>query len=283
MSIHFNYDGKLALVTGSGRGIGRAIALYLAQQGCDVIVHYRRQVETAEAVAQQIRSLGRQCEIIQADLTIEADVLRLMDEIERQFGYLDFLIANAASTAFKTVAETKPHNIDLTFAVVIKAVTMMVQRAVPLMDGRRGKIVTISGQDSIRVVPRHSTLGAAKAGLEALTRYFAAEYAPQGVNANCVLPGPIWTESLDAVRKQRGTESYLEALQQRAARTPAGRLGRPEDIAPLVAFLCSDEASWIVGETIIADGGFLMTVDPFIDRPIEDVSLDQTGAEHVRV
>jgi enoyl-[acyl-carrier protein] reductase III len=275
MAVRFGFEGKLALVTGSSRGIGRAIALYLADQGCDVIVHYRRDGAAAEEVAGLIRERGRRADVAQADLGLETDVARLMDTIAERHGHLDFLVANAASTAFKTIDETKPHNVDLTFAVVIKGLILMVQRAVRLMEGRRGKIVTISGQDSIRYVPRHSTLGAAKAGMEALTRYFACEYQPRGVSVNCVLPGPVWTESLNVMGRRRGSDEYVGALQARAARTPMGRLGRPGDVAPVVAFLCSDEAEWIVGQTIIADGGFLLTIDPFADREVEPISFEQ--------
>jgi enoyl-[acyl-carrier protein] reductase III len=277
MTVRFGFEGKLALVTGSSRGIGRAIALYLADQGCDVVVQYRRQAEAAEEVARSIRERGRRADLIQADLGVEADVTRLMDTIAERHGYLDFLIANAASTAFKTVDDTKPHNVDLTFAIVIKGLILMVQRAVRLMERRRGKIVTISGQDSIRYVPRHSTLGAAKAGLEALTRYFACEYQPRGVSVNCVLPGPVRTESLDVMARQRGSREYVEALEARAARTPMGRLGRPADVAPVVAFLCSDAAEWIVGQTIVADGGFLLTIDRFADREVERISFEPRG------
>ena len=267
----FNFDDRLALVTGSSRGIGRVIALYLASHGCDLIIHYRRDGSAAQAVAAEIRSLGREADVVQADLADSAETDRLMTTIADRHGRLDFLIANAASTAFKTVDETKAHNVDLTFAIVIKSLVQLVQGAVVLMEGRDGKIVTVSGLDSSRFIPRHSTLGAAKAGVEALTRYFACEYWPRGISANCVVPGPTLTDSLRVVMKQRGEDEYLRALQDRARMTAAGRLSRPEDIAPVVAFLCSDEARWIVGQTLVVDGGFSIGFDPYLDRPIEDV------------
>lgn len=279
MPTQFNFQGKLALVTGSSRGIGKAIALYLAGQGCDVIVHYRREASAAESVATAIRALGRKADVIKADLGIDEDTQTLMATVKERHGHLDFLVANAASTAFKTVDETKPHNVDLTFAVVIKSLITLAQRSVELMKGRNGKIVTISGIDSIRFIPRHSTLGAAKAGLEALTRYFACEYLPLGVSVNCVQPGPTLTDSLSVSLKSRGADEYIAALNSRARMTAGGRLTRPEDIAPLVAFLCSDEARWIVGQTIAVDGGFLLGFDPYADRPIEQITSATLGGE----
>jgi enoyl-[acyl-carrier protein] reductase III len=266
-----DFSGKLALVTGASRGIGRAIAGHFADVGADVVVHYRREAAAAEAVAAGIRTKGRRCLVVQGDIGVEADVHRIFDTIKQDFGYLDFFVANAASTAFKTVAETKPHNIDLTFAVVVKSLILGVQRSAELMRGRGGKIVTISGMDARRFVPRHSTLGGAKAAMEALTRYFACELADEGNNVNCDLPGPTRTESLDVMLTKRGDE-YIDSLNARAQRTARRRLGRPEDVAPVVAFLCSEGANWIVGQTIIADGGFLLTVDPF-QGPVEEVRL----------
>jgi enoyl-[acyl-carrier protein] reductase III len=278
VATEFNFDGRLALVTGSSRGIGKAIALYLARHGCDVIVHYRREADAAESVARQIRGLGRGADTIQADLGDEAATDRLMATVRERYGRLDLLIANAASTAFKSVDETKPHNVDMTFAIVIKSLIQMVQAAVRLMEGRNGKIVTISGFDSVRFIPRHSTLGAAKAGVEALTRYFACEYWPRGISVNCIMPGPTLTDSLRVMLKARGAADYIDALQNRARMTAAGRLTRPEDIAPVVAFLCSEEARWIVGQTIPVDGGFSLGFDPFADRPIEEISVETLGA-----
>ena len=266
--------GKLALVTGSSRGIGRVVALYLAQRGCDVIVHYRREAAAAELVATKIRQLGRVSDVIRADLTSEDDVLSLMGTIRERHGYLDILVANAASTAFKTIDETKPHHIDLTFAIVIKSFLLMVQHAAELMTDRHGSIVTISGLDTTRFVPRHSTLGAAKAALETLTRYVACEYFPRGISVNCVAPGPTLTDSLAVIARSRNSDEYIAALQNRARMTAGGRLTRPEDIAPIVAFLCTEGSRWIVGQTITVDGGFALGFDPYTDRPIESITLN---------
>jgi enoyl-[acyl-carrier protein] reductase III len=182
-------------------------------------------------------------------------VRRTFARVREAFGVLDFFVANAAATAFKPLLEVKEHNVDKTFAITVKGFLVAAQEAVSLMEGRRGRIVAVSGIDSLGCLPRHGTLGAAKAAMETLTRYLATELAPLGIAVNAVNPGLVETDSA----RFYGADGY-EAWKARVIQaTPKGRVGAPEDIAKVIAFLCSEEAEWICGQTIVADGGLTLT------------------------
>jgi enoyl-[acyl-carrier protein] reductase III len=252
------FADKVALVTGSSRGIGRAIALRLAQEGADVVVHYRRQTAAAQATAAAISPLGRRVLIVQADLGEAAAVQALFAQVHATFGRLDMFVANAAATAFKPLLEQQPHHLDKTFAITVDAFIAAVQAAVPLMRGRRGVIVTVSGIDARRYVPLHGALAAAKGALEVLTSYLACELAPQGLRVNGVNPGFVDTDSAHVF----GEAVYRLLAKNLVAYTPMQRVGTPEDIARVVAFLCSEDAAWICGQTLTVDGGLSLT-SPF--------------------
>lgn len=252
------FAGQTALVTGSSRGIGRAIALRLAEEGADIIVHYRRHVAAAEDTAAAVAALGRRVLVTQADLG-EPEVLRAMfDKVRETFGSLDILVANAAATAFKPLLETRPHHLEKTFAITVNALVAMVQRGADLMRGRSGKIVTVSGIDARRYVPLHGALAAAKGAVEVLTAYLACELAPRGIRVNGVNPGLVDTDSARVF----GDGVYRRLADNIVPYTPMKRVGTPQDIANVVAFLCSDDAAWICGQTLMVDGGLSLT-SPF--------------------
>lgn len=252
-------EGKRALVTGSSRGIGRAAALAFAREGADVAIHYRRQGQQAQEVAEEVRRLGRQALVMQAELENADEVNRLFDGIQEEWGYLDIFMANAAASAFKPLMEIKPYHLERTYRLLVDNFVLSVQRAVPLMEGREGRILTVSGHGVRFTLPRYGTLASAKAALEGLTRYLAAELGPRQITVNALAPGVISTESEQFYMGDR-----LERFDRACAKaTPLGRVGDPADVADVALFLSSHLARFITGQVIVVDGGLTLTSGPF--------------------
>jgi enoyl-[acyl-carrier protein] reductase III len=243
----------LALVTGGSRGIGRAIVERLARDGTDVAFIYRRDVDAAAEVESAVRAAGRRCVALRADLGEPGDVATALDRLGDE--PVDVFVANAAATAFKPLLEAQPHHLEKTFAITIGAFLQIVQRLAPRMPAT-GRIVTISGMDTHRYVAGHGVLASAKAALEALTRYLAVELGPRGITVNCVNPGYVETDSVALyLRDEKGRKAFFEEIE---GATPLRALGQPEEVAALVAFLCSGEASWMQGQVIYLDGGIFL-------------------------
>jgi enoyl-[acyl-carrier protein] reductase III len=248
---------KIALVTGSGRGIGRAIALRLAQQGADVAVNYVRNQAPAEETVAQIQALGRRAFALRANVGKTEDIDKLFDVVQEQFGGLDIFISNAASGFNRPALEQKVSGWDFTLNVNARALLFAAQRAAPLMAARGGgAIVSISSPGGQRVMPDYVAVGASKAALEALTRYLAVELAGMNIAVNAVSPGLVETDALQFFSSLKDGQVIPRAV----ANTPAGRLATPEDVAGVVAFLCSPAAAMIRGQVIVVDGGYTLTV-----------------------
>jgi enoyl-[acyl-carrier protein] reductase III len=243
-------EGRVAVVTGAGRGIGRAIALRLAEAGMRVVVNYYVNREAAEATAGEIRARGVQAHIVQADMKDPAQIRALFDEVGAVFGGLDILVSNAASGVFRGAGELTAKHWDWMMHTHPRAFLLCAQAAVPLMQGRRGRMIAVSSIGSQRTIPNYAGLGAAKAALESLTRYLAVEYGPLGIAVNAVSGGAVsttsWTEMPEAAA----------VLAEIARRTPAGRIAEPEDIAAAVVFLCGPDADMIRGQVLVVDGGY---------------------------
>ena len=257
------FENKIVLVTGSGRGIGRAIALHFAKRGACVAVNFFRNRAPAEATAAEIRLLGREALVVKADVGTMAGIDALFDQVERGFGGLDILVSNAASGYNRPVMEQRPKGWDWTMNINARALLFCAQRAAPLMEKRGGgAIVSVSSPGSSRVLPDYVVVGASKAALEALTRYLAVELASKNIVVNAVSPGMVETEAL----KHFDAAQEPGLIARAAGLSPAGRLVTAEDVAGVVAFLCSPSAAMIRGQVILVDGGYTLPIYNIPDR-----------------
>ena len=257
MSATGSRAGRVALVTGGSRGVGRAIALRLAADGADCVVTYRSQSVLAAEVVAGIEKLGRRGLALPLTLGEPAHVPDVIAKVAEAFGRLDVLVANAAATSFRPLLEQKPHNVTKTFAISVDSFVAAVQAAAPLMpDG--GRIVVVSGIDSHQAMVGHRVLGAAKAAMESLVRSLALELGPRGITVNAVSPGLLDTDSSRLYLERGLGLDWGDAASRIAAATPIRRLGTPDDVAGLAAYLASDAAGFLTGQTILLDGGLTM-------------------------
>ncbi len=254
MTYHGALDltGKRALVTGGSRGLGAVLARTLAAHGAHVHLNYVRHAAEAHATLQAIRDAGGSGELAQANLTQPDDVHAMFEGPLRDG--LDILIHSAAIGSFKPTHEVRANQWDLTMNVNARALLMCVQEALPALAARHGRVIAVSSVGSSRVIPSYGAIGVSKAALESLTRYLGVELAPQGIHVNAVAGGLL---DLPSVRQHAGFDQLAADTMRR---TPSGRLGTADDIARLVLFLCSPLADWMVGQTLIADGGMSLTV-----------------------
>jgi enoyl-[acyl-carrier protein] reductase III len=251
------FENKVALVTGSGRGIGRAIALRLAQDGADVLVNYVHNQSPAEEVVAQIRNMGRRSIAVRANVGKVEDIGRLFETLAQNFDRLDILINNAASGFNRPALQQKVTGWDFTMNVNARSALFTAQLAVPIMQKNNGGvIINISSPGSNRVMPDYVAVGASKAALESLTRYLAVELAPLNIAVNAVAPGLVETDALRHFSVLGDNTTILQAVKN----TPAGRLVEPVDIAGVVSFLCSPAANMIRGQVILVDGGYTLSV-----------------------
>jgi enoyl-[acyl-carrier protein] reductase III len=239
---------RWALVTGGGRGIGRAIALELASQGWNVAIVYLRDEDSAASVADCIRSLGRRVVGYRANLAKPDECAEVIQQTVADGTQLTGLVHAAGLGALSPALSTRPTRWQLAWDTHVGALVALVTAARPHFVPGAG-IVALTSLGASRVMPGYASIGAAKGALEVLVRYLAAELAPAGVNVNAICGGPVDTGSL------RSFDTFA-GLERESALRPPGRLGRPEDIAPIAAFLLSPGARWIRGQTITADGGF---------------------------
>jgi enoyl-[acyl-carrier protein] reductase III len=249
------FENKTVLVTGSGRGIGRGIALHFARQGADVVVNFFRNRKPAEETATEIEKLGRKALVVKANVGDIDAIKDLFQQTEETFGGLDIFVSNAASGFNRPVMEQKVKGWDWTMDINARAFLFASQEAVRLMEKRGGgQIVAITSPGGDRVMPEYIVVGASKAALNSLTRYMAVELAEKNIRVNAVSPGVVATDVIQHFE----TLSEEGVLDKIAVATPTGRLVTPEDVAGVVAFLCSPAAEMICGQVIIVDGGLTL-------------------------
>jgi enoyl-[acyl-carrier protein] reductase III len=242
-------QGKVALVTGGSRGIGKAVALRLAGQGAEVVINYVRHRSSAEETVAAIAAAGGRCLAIKANLADEASLAALFTELRTHYSRLDMVISNAASGVLRPVRELTSHHWDWAVNVNARALLLLTQQALPLM-AKGGRIVAISSIGAVRAIPGYTVVGASKGALESLVRHLAVELGSQGITINTVRAGVVDT---DALKK---FPNRAEILAGSMARTPLGRLATPEDVADVTLFLCSELAAMVHGQAVVVDGGY---------------------------
>jgi 3-oxoacyl-[acyl-carrier protein] reductase len=240
--------GKTALVTGASRGMGRASALALAAAGVQVLVHYGRGAKEADGVVAEIRKAGGRADAIATDLAAADGAGKLAKQARSIIGdRLDILVANAGVSKAATIEETTVEDFDKLFAVNVRAPYFLVQQLLPVL--REGSsVILVSSLGARAAVGTLSAYAATKGAIDTLVKYFAAALGPRGIRVNAVAPGVIDTDMSNLVKTDEGKSSVLgmQALK---------RIGQPDDVGSVVAFLASQDARWITGDTIRVDGG----------------------------
>ncbi len=238
---------KVAIVTGASRGIGRAIALKLAENGASVVVNYTGNAEKAQEVVTEIEKQGIKSLAIQGDIGKIADIERLFDQTIEHFGEVNILVNNAGTIFYKPITEVTEEDFDKIFATNVKGTYFACQQAAKRM-ANGGRIINFSSTTTVMMLPSYSAYVATKGAVEQITRVVAKELGSKGITVNVISPGPTDTELF----RQGKTEEQINHFAQVAA---LGRLGEVEDIASVVAFIASEEARWITGQNIRVNGG----------------------------
>jgi enoyl-[acyl-carrier protein] reductase III len=241
-------ENKVAMVTGSSRGLGKALAIELAKNGYDIVVNYARSKSAAEETVREIEALGRKAIMIRANVGDVKKLRAMFEQVKEHFGRLDVFISNAASGVLRPIMELEESHWDWTMNINAKGMLFGAQEAAKLMDNG-GKIIGVSSLGSIRYLENYTTVGVSKAAIESITRYLAVELAPRGIAVNTVSGGALDTDALKHFPNRE------ELLADARKNTPAGRMVEISDMVKTAMFLISDDANMIRGQTIIVDGG----------------------------
>jgi enoyl-[acyl-carrier protein] reductase III len=241
-------ENKVAMITGSSRGLGKALAIELAKNGYDIVVNYARSRSAAEETVKEIEALGRKAIMIRANVGDVAKLRVMFEQVKEEFGRLDVFVSNAASGVLRPVMELEESHWDWTMNINAKAMLFGAQEAAKLMD-KGGKIIGVSSLGSIRYLENYTTVGVSKAAIESITRYLAVELAPKGIAVNTVSGGALDTDAL------KHFPNRDELLEDARSNTPAGRMVEISDMVKTAMFLISSDSDMIRGQTIIVDGG----------------------------
>ncbi|MGZ9819883.1 SDR family oxidoreductase [Peribacillus simplex] len=242
-------DGKVALVTGSSRGIGRTIAEQLADLGAKVVINYSGSVHKADEVVEGIKEKGGEAVAIQADISQVSHIENLFEETVNAFGKIDILVNNAGLMINKPLSEALEEDFDKQFAVNVKGTFFACQQALKYMEAD-GRIVNISTSVIGQMFPSYSMYAGTKGAVEQFTRHLSKEFGPKRITINAIAPGPVNTELFNVGK----SEQQIEGMKKMSA---FGRLGETEDISNVVSFLVSEQAQWVTGQTIRVNGGFV--------------------------
>ncbi len=243
--------GKVAVVTGSSKGIGASIAAHLSAEGASVVVNYATSKEGAERVVQSITQQGGKAIAVHASLAEPKDIEHLFSETHKAFGHLDILVNNAGVYEFAPLEHITTEHFHKHFDVNVLGLLLACKAALPYFNTLGGSIINISSIASIGHLPCSAVYSASKGAVDAITRVLAAELGPRKIRVNSINPGVVQTEGLKTLEFLE-SDIGKEILEM----TPLGRLGLPQDIAPAVAFFASDDAAWITGESLVISGGF---------------------------
>jgi enoyl-[acyl-carrier protein] reductase III len=245
-------SGKVALITGAARGIGRACARKLAAAGCDIVANYYNSHDEAQALCDEVKAMGRRAFPVQGSVGVPDSVAEMFEAINKEFDHLDIVVSNAASGVLKPAMEMTLKHFRWCMETNAFAVNLLAQHARPMMKNG-GRIIAMSSLGAQRSMPHYGFVGASKAALESLVRTLAQELGPQGIRVNTVSAGVVDTDALSYFPNRD------QVLAEFAARTPAGPKLTPENVADAVYLLCLPEAAWVNGHTLIVDGGFAIS------------------------
>jgi NAD(P)-dependent dehydrogenase (short-subunit alcohol dehydrogenase family) len=263
------FEGKVALITGGSRGIGRILALCLAARGTTPVINYRRNEEAAQETVEAIENLGAETLAIRGDLDSVENIHAMFDQVQERFGRLDFFVSNAAASNFASIMELKPHHLERTFNLNVRAFVLGAQRAAQMMTPG-GRIVVLSSYGSDNAYPTYANLGSAKAAVESWARYMAIEFAPLGINVNAVNGGIIDSDS-SAYFYGTGRVPPIETV---LPKIPKQRMGTVREVSDCVLFLLSPASEYVTGSTLIVDGGLTVIAPPFpSDMPADSEAM----------
>ncbi|MFZ4402698.1 MAG: SDR family oxidoreductase [Pseudobdellovibrionaceae bacterium] len=248
VKIEKKFSNKVAVVTGGTRGIGRAVSIELAKEGAMVFALYARDRASADVLSEEAKNKNLNIICLRGDLTRPEKFQSLTEELLAKTDHVDFIIHCAASGVHKEATQLTHKHLAWTFDINVFAIHNLIQVLIEKMPAG-GRIVGVTSSGGTRVIPYYAAVGSSKGALESLFRHYASELAPKGIAVNCVCPGLVLTDAVEAFPdKDSRTDKTIQA-------TPSGQLTTPEDVANVVSFLCDKRSSQIVGQTLVIDGG----------------------------